>query len=215
MAQKKCFIDEINNLIKIQLSLYTACKANYDLNFKAIALKPKQCECIRHCIEGCDVIACLPTGYGKSMLFEVLPFIDEVCHGKRNTAILIIMPLNCIISDQIRRLGKYSIKVESVCDLGENSYFLNDRYKYYFGHPEHILHDSLHNTMLQLSSRISWLVIDEAHCIVQWGPTFRPLYSNLDRLRAIFPNANVLALTGTASPKTVDDITKKLIMRVS
>ena len=73
----------------------------------------------------------------------------------------------------------------------------------------------MHDTLLSLAQHVGWVVIDEAHCIVQWGPSFRRDYEKLDRLRAIFPDACVMAFTATAALNMRDEITKKLMMCVS
>lgn len=90
----------------------------------------------------------------------------------------------------------------------------NDSIKYFLGHPEAILDSSLHKAMMNAADRIRWLVIDEAHCMKQWA-AFRPLYDDLGRLRALFPNARVLALTATATSSARDEIATKLTLNVS
>ena len=82
--------------------------------------------------------------------------------------------------------------------------------KYILGHLETILDDRMHDTLLSLAQHIEWVVIDEAHCIVQWGPSFRRDYEKLDRLRAIFPDACVMAFTVTAALNMRDEIKKSL-----
>lgn len=207
------FRNQLEVLLKIQHSVYCTSKAKHTESYwKAVSLKPKQSECLQLAFARNDIIACLPTGYGKSLLYEVLPYLElEQKNCVTDSIAIVVMPLNAIIDDQLYKLGKRSIKVEP----GSDSMQGLAEFKYILGHPETILDDKMHDILLSISSRVSWIVVDEAHCIVQWGHSFRPLYEKLDRLRAIFPDANVLALTATASIGMREEIARKLVMHVS
>ena len=93
----------------------------------------------------------------------------------------------------------------SPCYLGRNTFWVTKT----------ILDDRMHDTLLSLPQHVGWVVIDEAHCTVQWGPSFRRDYEKLDRLRAFFPDACVMAFTATAALNMRDEITKKLMMYAS
>jgi len=89
-----------------------------------------------------------------------------------------------------------------------------DEYAYYLGHPEDFLEDSIMKQMTAASwaENVSHIFIDEAHCVVTWSADFRPKYRELDRLRAIFPKAAIVAVTATATVKVQKKITRILRM---
>ena len=88
------------------------------------------------------------------------------------------------------------------------------RYMYLIGHPEHILAKEVCSLLRYDTWRgVSHIIIDEAHCVVQWGHAFRPDYQNLSKLRAIFPSAKVVALTATATKDTQQHIITSLCMK--
>ncbi len=99
-------------------------------------------------------------------------------------------------------------------DQVNTEHFADPKCKYFLGHTESILDGSIHNVLLAADNRMDWIVIDEAHSIQQWA-RFRPAFEQLDKLRALFPRAKVLALTATATSSARDEIAKKLVMRVS
>ena len=94
--------------------------------------------------------------------------------------------------------------------------FRQAKFRYIFAHPEHILTkdvvDVLQNKTWQ--GRVSAIVVDEAHCVVQWGSDFRPCFQNIKSLHALFPKANMVGLTATASIKMQHNITLDLGMKV-
>ncbi|XP_052061720.1 uncharacterized protein LOC127701794 [Mytilus californianus] len=85
---------------------------------------------------------------------------------------------------------------------------------YVFGHPEQILKKEICNVFKQKSwENVSHIVVDEAHCVVQWGHDFRPDFRHISKLRAILPQAKILALTATATPKMKREIQQQLCMK--
>lgn len=168
--------------------------------------------CLKYAAEQNDIIVCLPTGYGKSLLFEVLPYMEKVFNKREPSIALIVIPLYAIIDDQLHKLGDDCVRVDPAA-IG-NVALLSGK-KYILGHLETILDDRMHDTLLSLAQHVGWVVIDEALCIVQWGSSFRKDYEKLDKLRAIFPDACVMAFTATAALNMRDEITKKLMMCVS
>ena len=163
--------------------------------------------CLKYAAEQNDIIVCLPTDCGKSLLFEVLPYMEKVFNKREPSIALIVMPLNAIVDDQLHKLGDDCVRVDPAA-IG-NVALLSGK-KYILGHPETILDDCMHDTLLSLEQHVGWVVIDEAHCIVQWGPSFRRDFEKLDRLRAIFPDTCVMAFTATAALNMRDEITKSL-----
>jgi len=208
------FCEEIRVLLGIQYSAFCANKAKLSKSdWKAVVLKPKQSECLKLAANRNDIIACLPTGYGKSLLYEVLPYVEDVFR-QSDTVVVVVMPLNAIIDDHMRNIGDRAVKIE----LGKQPHAadLEDvKCRYILGHPEAILDEKMHRILLSIAKRVSWIVVDEAHCIVKWGPSFRPAYEQLDRLRALFPDAKIMALTATASLRTRAEISCSLALHVS
>ena len=85
---------------------------------------------------------------------------------------------------------------------------------YVIGHPEHVLSKEVCDILRQNQWKsVKHIIVDEAHCIVQRGNNFRPEYKNLSKLRAIFPEAVVVALTATATKETQKEIIKSLCMK--
>lgn len=190
-------------------------------------LKVKQVQALVSALKG-DVLVTLPTGYGKSAIFELLPYFIEFMFGSLS-AVIIACPLNAIILEKLRTYGDLSchISTEFVKELsdymkGESgeldmvshtlSRFLRADFKYIIGHPEELLH----HTVLALFKQDIWetlishIIIDEAHCIVTWGESFRPDYQKLTTLRAQLCKSNVIAMTATATIKMKKEITKNL-----
>jgi len=210
----RTFLIELDIIIGIQRALQLANKAKYahvNADYKATSLKSKQSDCLKLAAAKNDIIACLPTGYGKSLIYEVLPYIEVVFRKDADSAILIVTPLNAIIDDHLQRIGERGFKIEINADCMAK--FSDKMHKYFFGHPESILDERIHNIWLSQASRVKWIVVDEAHCIKKWA-IFRPLYNQLDRLRALFPNAKVLALTATATTLSREEMRTKLAMHV-
>ncbi|XP_068692465.1 ATP-dependent DNA helicase Q1-like [Montipora foliosa] len=203
-----------------------------------VNLKPKQVKCLEAIYLGRVVVAVLPTGYGKSIIFHLLPVL---LFGKVNSApfqscgtihpiVIVVSPLNALIQDQIRRSNQGSIKAAILnvkkkensddveLDLADsNSSLLREgRYELVFTHPEAVLSckeglELLRSSPYQRS--VQAIVIDEAHCILEWGDDFRKDYSHLGMLCAIFPNVPVVALTATASKTDISTIKKSLTLR--
>ena len=145
-------------------------------------------------------------------LFEVLPYMEKVVNKCESSIALIDIPLYAIIDDQLHKLGDDCVRVDPAA-IGKVA--LLSGKKYILGHPETILDDRMHDTLLSLTQHVGWVVIDETLCIVQWGSSFRRDYEKLDKLRAIFLDACVMAFTATAALNMRDEITKKLMMCVS
>ena len=163
--------------------------------------------------EGRDTLGLMPTGGGKSICFQVPAMaLGGLC--------IVVTPLISLMKDQVRQLRLRGIKAEAVhsgmlhddiirvldnCILGD--------YKFLYVSPERIV-TTLFRAKLRRIPRVSMLVVDEAHCISQWGYDFRPAYLQIAELRQLIPaDVPVLALTATATPKVVEDIQDKLCFR--
>lgn len=175
--------------------------------------RPLQENIVRSALDGNDTLALLPTGGGKSVCFQVPALAREGCA-------LVISPLIALMSDQVenlKRIGVSAIALNSSLSASQKDLALhnasNHYYKLIYLSPESLQSEKLLNRLSFLN--VNFIVIDEAHCISQWGYDFRPPYLEIYKLREIFPEAPMLALTATATEKVVEDIQEKLHFKES
>ena len=160
---------------------------------------------------GHDTLGLMPTGGGKSITFQVPALsMEGVC--------LVVTPLIALMKDQVQHLQRLGIRAEAIYSGLQQNDILRILENCIFGgvkllyvSPER-LSSPLFQTKLR-HMRISFITVDEAHCISQWGYDFRPSYLEIAKIRDIHPEAPVLALTATATPAVVDDIILKLKAR--
>ena len=172
--------------------------------------RPMQEEIIRSAEEGRDVLAILPTGGGKSVCFQVPALLKD-------GIALVVTPLIALMKDQVQNLAARGIRAIAVhagmnrheVDLALNNAAYGD-YKFLYISPERI-QTRLFQSYLPVLD-ISYIVVDEAHCISQWGYDFRPEYLQIGVLRKVV-DAPVIALTATATPAVADDIMERLAFR--
>ncbi|MDR2680905.1 MAG: RecQ family ATP-dependent DNA helicase, partial [Tannerella sp.] len=176
------------------------------------SFRPLQEDIIRSILDGRDTLGLMPTGGGKSITFQVPAMImDGVC--------IVVTPLIALMKDQVDNLRARGIKATTVYSgmtADEiNKHFDNciyGDYKFLYISPER-LHTEVFRRKLPLMN-VSLLVVDESHCISQWGYDFRPSYLHIADIRKDLPErVPVLALTATATPEVVDDIREKLLFR--
>ncbi|PKV64500.1 ATP-dependent DNA helicase RecQ [Polaribacter sp. Hel1_33_96] len=158
-----------------------------------------------------DVITLLPTGGGKSICFQVPGIVKEgVC--------LVISPLIALMQDQVENLKKRNIKAttiksgssqDEIITLFDNIKFGNIKFLYIS--PERLQSIFMQQKIKELN--ISFVAIDEAHCISEWGHDFRPSYRNIKILKQIKPDVNFIALTATANKKVLEDISSNLELK--
>ena len=172
-----------------------------------------QREIIESIGSGNDTLGLMPTGGGKSVTFQVPALsMEGVC--------IVITPLIALMKDQVHHLRQrgiiaaaiYSgmqrddiIRILENCILGTT--------KLLYVSPERLGSDLFQAKLRHM--RVSFITVDEAHCISQWGYDFRPSYLKIADIRHICPDVPVLALTATATPKVVDDICAKLTLSTS
>lgn len=174
------------------------------------SFRPVQEEVIDIALDGRDVLAVLPTGGGKSVCFQVPAMMRE-------GVALVVTPLVALMKDQVQNLESRGIKALAVhtgmtrrdVDLALNNASYGD-FKFLYVSPER-LSTELFQSYLDVLD-ISFIVVDEAHCISQWGYDFRPDYLQIGRLRDRV-DAPVIALTATATPEVSRDIMDKLRFR--
>ena len=176
------------------------------------SFKPLQEDIINSVSEGKDTLGLMPTGGGKSLTFQVPALASEgIC--------LVITPLIALMKDQVFRLNALGIRAlsihsgmsgEEIDNVLENSIYGD--YKFLYVSPERISTRIFQAKVIRIN--ISLVVIDEAHCISQWGYDFRPSYLKIASLRDyISPKVPFLALTASATPQVIDDIMNKLAFK--
>jgi ATP-dependent DNA helicase RecQ len=171
------------------------------------SFKTGQKEVITSILAGNHTLAMLPTGTGKSLCYQ---FPGYVLNG----AIIIVSPLLSLMQDQVEqmmRIGeKRVVALNSFLTNEEKKNALNNikKYKYIFLSPEMLHVDFIIRILKGLT--ISLFVIDEAHCISQWGYDFRPDYLKLGEIRRKLGNPLTLALTATATKNVREDIINSL-----
>ena len=162
-------------------------------------------------MEGHDTLALMPTGGGKSITFQVPGMMLE-------GVTIVITPLISLMKDQTDNLKKRRIQAvffHSGMSAREQRHawerILNNKAKFIYIAPERLNNDTFLSDIRNL--KVSQIVVDEAHCISQWGYDFRPSYLKINRLRKYFESAPVLALTATATPAVAKDICRQLDFR--
>jgi ATP-dependent DNA helicase RecQ len=167
-----------------------------------------QREIIESIGSGKDTLGLMPTGGGKSITFQVPALAQEgVC--------IVVTPLIALMKDQVQHLREKGIMATAVYSGMSRAEILKNlencilgNIKLLYVSPERI-GSAIFQTKLK-HMKVSFITVDEAHCISQWGYDFRPSYLRIADIRKLVPNAAVLALTATATPQVVDDIQKQL-----
>ena len=157
---------------------------------------------------GKDTLGLMPTGGGKSLTFQVPALAQEgVC--------IVITPLIALMKDQVEHLRHKGIAAaaiysgmsrDAIVTTLENCIFGGVKLLYIS--PERISSDLFQIKLKHM--KVSFITVDEAHCISQWGYDFRPSYLQIAVIRKLVPNVPILALTATATPNVIDDIQERL-----
>lgn len=171
------------------------------------SFRPRQEEIVNAALDGKDVLAILPTGGGKSVCFQVPAMMRE-------GIAIVVTPLIALMKDQVQNLDDRGIKALCVnagmgrreVELTLNNAAYGD-FKFLYVSPERLGTRLFRDYVSEMN--VSYIVVDEAHCISQWGYDFRPDYLQIGRLREIV-DAPVIALTATATPQVAEDIMDRL-----
>lgn len=167
-----------------------------------------QLEIINSIFSNCDTLALLPTGGGKSICFQVPAMMREgVC--------IVITPLIALMKDQVDQLRARGISaayIDSSMGNRQAEFILdnthNDAYKFLYVSPERLCKEDFRQRLK--TYKITFFVVDEAHCISQWGYDFRPSYLKIAEIRSLLPKIPFIALTATATEQVKVDIVSKL-----
>ncbi|XP_066932657.1 uncharacterized protein [Clytia hemisphaerica] len=205
--------------------------------FHNVCFKPKQVQCLEYILNGFNVFAVLPTGYGKSLIFQMLPFVlSEKTPGKKNI-VLVITPLSSIVKDQLAFLNEKGVKaaalpnnlhtnfgVDNAPKLfpveGENQViklsieFTEPSFSILFAHPEPLLSQKGRELLKSKSyqERIVACCIDEAHIVEMWGRDFRTEFSELAVIKTLIPDIPFVAVTATCTKSNVKKLSNDLCM---
>ena len=167
-----------------------------------------QRDIIESIANGKDTLGLMPTGGGKSITFQVPALSKEgVC--------IVITPLIALMKDQVLHLKERGILADAIYADKSRSEIIQTLENCIFGgvkilyvSPERLSSDIFQTKLRHI--HVSFITVDEAHCISQWGYDFRPSYLKIADIRTMKPNVPILALTATATPEVVDDIQDKL-----
>lgn len=194
----------------VRTSSLRSARAELKVTFGYDTFRPGQEEIIEAVLGGKDCIGIMPTGAGKSLTYQ-LP--ARLLGGTT----LVVSPLIALMKDQVDTLSELGIRatfLNSTLELDERSRRIaalrSGAFEIVYAAPEG-LEASVGEALRHV--RLSFVAVDEAHCISQWGHDFRPAYRNLAALRKRFGEVPILALTATATPEVMRDIVTQLRMR--
>ena len=167
-----------------------------------------QREIIDSILDGHDTLGLMPTGGGKSITFQVPALaMQGTC--------IVITPLIALMKDQLQNLRRHGIRAAAIYSGMSHADILTTLENAVFGavkilyvSPERLASELFRTKLRHM--QVSFICVDEAHCISQWGYDFRPSYLTIADIRRDLPKAPVLALTATATPAVVDDIQERL-----
>ncbi|WP_420347815.1 DNA helicase RecQ [Pelagibius sp.] len=172
------------------------------------SFRPGQAEIIDTLLGGRSALAVMPTGAGKSLCFQV-PALA------RGGLTIVVSPLVALMQDQVAALRLAGVEAETINSARPRAENVDSWRRIAAGEtrllylaPERLMTERMLAALKRLDVRL--IAVDEAHCISQWGPAFRPEYEDLAQLREIFPGVPIAALTATADATTRNDIVDKL-----
>ncbi|GHO77969.1 ATP-dependent DNA helicase RecQ [Ktedonobacter sp. SOSP1-85] len=176
------------------------------------AFLPGQREVIEQALSGRDAFALMPTGAGKSLIYQLSGLL-------LNGVSIIISPLIALMQDQVDRLKTNGIPatfLNSALSASERSQrereILQGKLKLVYVAPERLLTQTFLIFLDEVQERVGLglIAVDEAHCVSEWGHDFRPEYRQLGRLRVRYPHVPAMALTATATERVQEDILTQL-----
>ncbi len=172
------------------------------------AFRSGQEEVVNTLIAGGHTLAVMPTGSGKSLCFQIPALV-------RGGLTIVVSPLIALMEDQVAALRLAGVAADTingnrdrVANVAAWRRVVDRETKLLYLAPERLMTERMLAALQRLPVRL--IAVDEAHCISRWGPSFRPEYEELTRLRDLFPDAALAALTATADETTRTDIAQRL-----
>jgi ATP-dependent DNA helicase RecQ len=172
------------------------------------SFRPLQEEAVEAIVQGRDLLMILPTGGGKSLCYQLPALLKE-------GLTVVVSPLLALMHDQVSALQGLGIKAEMLSSMQQPHEIEAIRARLFAGDikllyvaPERLSAPGFVQMLKQL--RVDLFVIDEAHCVSEWGHEFRADYRRLGLLKTHFPAASIAAFTATATQKVQDDIVAQL-----
>jgi ATP-dependent DNA helicase RecQ len=172
------------------------------------SFRPGQEAAIDAVLAGRNVLSVMPTGSGKSLCFQIPALI-------KGGLALVVSPLVALMQDQVEALRLAGVAADTINSSRERADNIaawrraaSGETRLLYLSPERLMTERMLAALSRLP--ISLIAVDEAHCISQWGPAFRPDYEALSHLRTAFPGIPIMALTATADESTRADITDRL-----
>ncbi len=170
--------------------------------------RPGQADVMEALLSGRHVLAVMPTGAGKSLCYQV-PALGL------GGLTIVVSPLVALMQDQVAALRLAGVAADTInssidreANIAAWRRVASGQTRLLYLAPERLMTERMLEALARLDVRL--IAIDEAHCISQWGPAFRPEYEDLSRLRGIFPNVPIIAVTATADESTRSDIEARL-----
>ncbi len=208
-THKKTAVRAINKIKNLNLTAQLQDYFGFD------KFKDEQESIIKNLLSGNDTFVIMPTGGGKSLCYQLPAIISEGCA-------IIVSPLIALMKNQVDLVRSYSSKddvahfLNSTLNKGQQKIVKDDlttgKTKMLYVAPETLT--KIENIEFFKDLHISFFAVDEAHCISEWGHDFRPEYRRLrEMMELISPDAPMIALTATATPKVQSDILRNLGLR--
>ena len=177
--------------------------------------KDGQWEAIVRILEKKRTLVVQPTGWGKSMIYFLS---SKFIHEDNRGMTILISPLISLMRNQVLAANRVGVNCKTINSSNEEERssivdeILNDKVDLLLITPERLAkEDFIHDVISKIANNVGLLVIDEAHCVSDWGHDFRPDYRRISKLiTALPPNIPVLATTATANSRVVDDINEQL-----
>jgi ATP-dependent DNA helicase RecQ len=177
--------------------------------FGFAGFRPGQAEVVEAVLAGRDVLAVMPTGSGKSLCYQVPALVT-------GGLTVVVSPLIALMQDQVAALKLAGVAADAINSSRSRAdnvaawrLAAAGETRLLYMAPERLMSERMLEALARL--RLSLFAVDEAHCISQWGPAFRPEYEALGNLRELFPAVPIAALTATADRITRSDIAAKLL----
>ncbi len=172
------------------------------------SFRPGQEAAIRALLAGRNVLTVMPTGSGKSLCFQIPAMLLE-------GLTVVVSPLVALMQDQVGALRLAGVAADSINSSRERTENVaawrrvtSGETRLLYMAPERLMTEPMLAALARLPVKL--FAVDEAHCISRWGPAFRPEYEDLCRLRELFPEVPIAALTATADAVTREDIATRL-----